>query len=140
MYHLKPTIEYISPGKHQNKMKSLLTITSLLEGLTGLALAILPSFFVSLLLGTSLTDPSAILIARLAGAALITIALACWLSRSETQSPVMVKVMIAYNIFSISLLLYAALFESISGPGLWPAVLLHLGLLVWCLSYLWKRV
>ena len=82
-------------------MKSLLTITALIEGVTGLALAIMPSFVVSILLGTLLTDISAILIARLAGVALITIAIACWLSRSNTQSAVIVKAILAYNIFSI---------------------------------------
>ena len=117
-------------------MKSILTITALIEGVTGLALAAMPSFVVSILLGTSLTDISAILIARLAGVALITIAIACWLSRSNTQSAVIVKAMLAYNVFSIVLLVYAVLVEQVSGPGLWPAVLLHFGLLVWCLSSL----
>jgi len=117
-------------------MKSILTITAFIEGVTGLALATMPSFVVSILLGTSLTDISAILIARLAGVALITIAIACWLSRSNTQSAVIVKAMLAYNVFSIVLLVYAVLVEQISGPGLWPAVLLHFGLLVWCLSSL----
>ncbi len=120
-------------------MKSLLIVTALIEGLTGLAIAISPSYIASILLGTSLTDPSAILIARLAGSALITIAIACWLSGSDSHSSIMVKAMIVYNIFSITLLVYAVLFEKISGPGLWPAVLLHLGLLIWCLSSLWKR-
>lgn len=114
-------------------MKSVLTITALIEGATGLALAIMPSFVVSILLGTSLTDISAILMARLAGAALITIAIACWLSRSNTQSAFIVKALLVYNVFSIVLLVYAVAVEQISGPGLWPAVLLHFGLLVWCL-------
>src|SRR6478752_210686 len=121
-------------------MKSLLTITALIEGVTGLALAIMPSFVVSILLGTSLTDISAILIARLAGVALTTIAIACWLSRNTTQSAVMVKAMLGYNVFSIVLLVYAVLVKQISGPGLWPAVLLHFGLLVWCLSSLRQRM
>ena len=121
-------------------MRSLLTITALIEGVTGLALAIMPSLVVTILLGTSLTDGSGILIARLAGAALITIAIACWLSRSNTQSAVMVKAMLGYNVFSIVLLVYAALVERMSGPGLWPAVLVHFGLLIWCLLSLTRRV
>jgi hypothetical protein len=72
-------------------MKSLLTVTALIEGLTGLALAIIPSLFVTILLGTSITDISAILIARLAGAALITIAISCGLSRSNSQATNMIK-------------------------------------------------
>ena len=117
-------------------MKSLLTITALFEGATGLAMAIMPNLLVSILLGTSLIDPGAILISRLTGGALLTIAVACWLSRSDTQSSVMVKVMLGYNIFSITLLIYAVLGERIYGPGLWPAVLLHLALFIWCLSSL----
>ena len=120
-------------------MKLLLSITALLEGFTGLALAFVPSLLVYILLGTSLTDPSAILIGRLAGAALITIAIACWLSRGDPQPSAMVKAMLGYNIFSISLLIYAALVEKVCGPALWPAVLLHLGLLVWCLTSLRRQ-
>jgi len=114
-------------------MKSILTLTALIEGFTGLALVTMPSFVVSILLGTSLTEINAILIARLAGAALITIAIACWLSRSSLQSAVLVKAMLAYNVFSVALLVYSELVERISGPGIWPAVLLHFGLLIWCL-------
>ena len=121
-------------------MKSLLTVTALFEGITGLALAIAPSLLVPILLGASLTDAIATLTGRLAGAALLTIAIACWLSRSGTQSSVMVKAMLGYNVFSIILLVYAALVESISGPALWPAVLLHVGLLFWCIVSLRKRV
>ena len=121
-------------------MKSLLTVTALIEGLTGLALAIIPSLFVTILLGTSLTDISAILIARLAGAALITIAIACGLSRSNSQATNMIKAMLVYNILAILLLLYAVLVEHISGPALWPAVLIHFGLLIWCLSSLRQRI
>jgi hypothetical protein len=120
-------------------MKSLLTVTALLEGCTGLALAFVPTLVASKLLGTSFSDPSAMIIARLAGAALITIAIACWFSRTNTQSSTMVKAMLGYNFFSIVLLTYSAFGEKISGPGLWPAVFLHLGLLVWCLSCLLKR-
>ena len=118
-------------------MKSLLTITALLEGATGLALAIVPSLVVSILLRTALTDPAAILIGRLAGAALLTIAIACWLSRKDSQSSVMVRAMFGYNIFSITLLVYAASGQRV-GPALWLAVILHVGLLAWCLSSLRK--
>ena len=119
-------------------MRSVLTITGLIEGATGLALAIVPSLVVSILLGTSLTDPGAILTGRLAGVALFAIAIACWLSRNETRSSVMVKVMLVYNSCSIILLVYAALIENIGGRGLWPAVLLHVGLLIWCVASLRK--
>ncbi len=121
-------------------MKSLLTTTAIIEGATGVALVLAPSLVASSLLGTTLFEPSAIIVAKLAGAALVTIGLACWLSRNEAQSKVMVKTMFGYNFFSISLLAYSALVDKIYGQGLWPAVLLHLILLVWCFSCLKKQV
>ena len=130
---------YVSARVNLRSMKMLLTTTAIIEGITGLALAIMPSVVVSLLLGITFMDSGAILIGRLAGAALTSIAITCWLLRSEPQSSVIVKVMLGYNGFSITLLLYAALVEGISGPALWPAVSFHFGLLVWCLSFLWKR-
>jgi len=41
--------------------------------------------------------------------------------------------MILYNVGAISLLVYAALIEKFSGIGLWPAILTHIGLLIWSL-------
>jgi CHASE2 domain-containing sensor protein len=121
-------------------MKSFLTTTALFEGTTGLALAIMPSMVATLLLGTSLTDISAILIARLAGAALITIAIACWLFRNNPQSGGLVKAMLVYNVLSIILLGYALFVAKIAWPGLWPAALMHVGLLVWSILLLRKQI
>ena len=123
---------FTTPANQIWQMKSLLTITGLVEGITGLLLAIMPSFVASLLLGSSLTDPIAVLISRLAGPALITIAIACLLSKNEIHLSIMTKVMLGYNILSTIILLYAVLIERIAGPGLWPAVIVHLGLLIWC--------
>jgi len=118
-------------------MKSLLTITAIVEGATGLALIAFPSIVVSVLLGTSLAESSGMLAVRIGGSALISLAIACWLSRKDTPSSiVMIKAMVLYNIFATLLLLYAGLVEHFSGLGLWPAVVAHTGLLVWCLKSL----
>jgi len=121
-------------------MKSLLTVTALVEGVTGLALAATPSFLVDILLGVSLTDPIAIILGRLAGGALITLAFACWFSRTNPQPENIVKAMLGYNFFATILLIYTVLIQKLSGFGLWPAVLVHVGLLVWSVSCLWKPV
>ena len=120
-------------------MKSLLTATAIIEALTGFALAMVPASVAEGLLGTALTEPGGVLVARLAGAALLTIASACWLTRNETQSSSMVKAMLAYNVFAITLLVYAAVIEQVSGRGLWPAVVLHAVLMIWCVSVLRKH-
>jgi ABC-type cobalamin transport system permease subunit len=120
-------------------MKPFLKLTAIIEGLIGLALAFVPSAVTAALLGNPLTDPAALLLARLAGVALISLAIACWLSRNHTHT-VMMKAMLTYNCSAIILLVYADYFVKISGPGLWPAVLLHLGLGVWGVVGLSGRV
>jgi hypothetical protein len=120
-------------------MKPFLKLTAIIEGLIGLALAFVPSAVTAALLGKPLADPSAFMWARLAGIFLIILAIACWLSRNHNPA-VMMKAMLAYNSFAILLLLYAALFVKLSGPGLWLAVLLHLGLGVWGVVGLSGRV
>ncbi len=118
-------------------MKTLLTLTAFIEAATGLALFAIPSVAVSILLGASLTEPSGIFLGRIGGAALISLAVACWLSRNDIKSSiVMIKSLVLYNGGATLLLAYAGLIEHFSGLGLWPAILLHAGLLVWCVQSL----
>jgi hypothetical protein len=119
-------------------LKLLLTITALLEGATGLALATIPALVFSKLLGFTPTDPSMILMSRMGGVGLIVLAIACWVSRGGSHALTMVKVMTGYNILSIVGLVYLGYARGMNGPGLWPAVILHLVLLGWCLSALRK--
>lgn len=118
-------------------MKLLLSITALLEGATGLALLTIPMVVVSLLLGVSLTDHSGILLGRIGGAALLSLATACWLSRNHPQSSIILtKALVMYNTSAAILLFYAAQIEKFSGLALWPAIILHAGLLTWCIQSL----
>ena len=61
-------------------------MTALLEGVTGLALVALPSRLATLLLGSSLEAPAAVTLARVAGMALVALAVTCWLARHDGQS------------------------------------------------------
>ena len=117
-------------------MKKILTLTAFLEGTTGLALLIVPNFVVSLLLGTTLNEPAGMLVSRLTGIALITLAVMCWLYRDSDGSGV-IKGMLFYNTGAAVLLVVASLSGS-SGFGIWPASLLHAGLAAWCMKYLLK--
>ena len=67
-------------------MHTLLVVTALLEGMTGLVLVALPSRLATLLLGSSLDAPAALTLARVAGVALVALALTCWLTRHDGQS------------------------------------------------------
>jgi hypothetical protein len=116
-------------------MPILLTITALVEAATGLALLFVPSLPVSLLLGTSLDASSGAVVARVAGAALLSLALACWLSRNDRQGQSagnLVKALLLYNLAVAAVLVHARVGMELSGIGLWPVAIAHVALAGWC--------
>ena len=120
-------------------MKNLLVVTAWLETITGVALIVEPSPPLSLLLGAALDTPVGLVVARVAGAALLALGIACGLARDDGRSVAahgMVAAMLLYNVAAVTVLLYAALGLNLSAIGLWPAVLLHLALAVWCIRCL----
>ncbi len=123
-------------------MSALLIVTAVIEAVTGLALLLSPSVPVSLLLGSSLDTPTELVIARLAGAALLALGVACWLAHDEEQVPAAVRLIAAmwlYNAAAVALLAHAGLALGLFGIALWPAVLLHLTLGIWCTACLWVK-
>jgi len=67
-------------------IKKLLIVTAMIEIGVGLALLAFPSLLATLLLGSSLDTPAALTVARLAGGALLSLGVACWLARHDGQS------------------------------------------------------
>ncbi len=123
-------------------MRMFLIVTGVLEAATGIALAASPSLPVSLLLGSPLDTRGGLVIGRLAGAALLTLGLGCYLARNDQASRAahgLVAAMLFYNIAAATLLAYARLALDLSGIGLWPAVALHAGLTFWCIACLRPR-
>jgi hypothetical protein len=123
-------------------MKNLLTVTALIEGVTGLLLVTAPSFVTKLLLDSSLDGSVGLTIARLTGLALLTLTVACCLARLDRETraaDAMVTAMVLYNVGAGALLAYAGIALRLSGIGLWPAVLLHAVMSAWCVLSLRKR-
>ena len=120
-------------------MRPLLIVTALVEVAAGFVLATTPSLLVSLLLGSPLDTPSAFAVGRLAGVALLTLGLFCWLSRNNRPSPAAaapVVAMLFYNVAVVTLFLYLRLGLGLSGIGLWPVVATHAALALWCTACL----
>jgi hypothetical protein len=116
-------------------MKTLLIVTSIIESVTGLIFLILPSLLVSILLGSCTDSAADLLVGRVAGAALLSLGVTCWLARNDEKSVTTKGLMVAmllYNVIATMLLAYAALGAHLSGVGLWPTVLIHIAMAVWC--------
>jgi hypothetical protein len=119
----------------------LLIVTALGEVGTGLLVILLPSVAFALLLGTNQASPEATFFARIAGAALLAIGIACWLGRNDTPGPAqlgLIAGVLVYDAAAAVLLAYAGLYLSLAGIALWPAFVLHVVLAVWCVVCLWR--
>ena len=117
-------------------MKNLLVVTALLEAVTGVALIVSPAPPVLLLVGAALDTAGGLIVARVAGAALLALGLACWLARDDRQSRAargIVAAMLLYDAAAVAVLVYAGLGLKLSAIGLWPAVALHGALALWCI-------
>jgi hypothetical protein len=122
-------------------VKRLLTVTALIETATGLGLILMPSVVVRLLLGSELLG-AGISLGRLTGVALLTLGIVCWLASSDTQSCAargIVTAMTLYHIGAVLILACAGLQLPAVGIGLWPAVILHAAMAVWCVTTLLQK-
>ena len=121
-------------------MKLLLMITAVLEGFTGLALLIIPRVAISNLLGVPLDTPAGLVAARIAGAALIALAIACWQVRNGERGSLatgVIEALLFYNFVAAMVLVYAGIRLHLGSALLWPAIVLHLCLGVGCILNLW---
>ena len=103
-------------------MKKALALAAVGEAATGLALLIVPALVGRLLLGEELTG-IAVVVARVAGIALIGLGIACWPGTPRVG-------MLTYSATVTAYLAYLGFTGGSSGLLLWPAVALHLILTV----------
>src|SRR4051794_2749642 len=112
-------------------------VTAGVEAATGLALLALPTLTARLLLDAALDGAAALIVARIAGAALLSLAVAFWLARDEGPGRAvrgLIAAMVVYNCAAIAVLAYAGLVAALAGVLLWPAVALHSALVIWCIA------
>jgi hypothetical protein len=120
-------------------MKILLMATAVIEIGAGVALMGIPSTAVRLLLDSPLDSPAALILGRVAGAALFALGVACWLAREGGQGSAargLVAGMLFYNVAVLALLVFAAFGLALHGELLWPATILHGAMAVGCFACL----
>ena len=123
-------------------MKRLVIVTAVIELGAGVALLSLPSATVTLLLGSELDTPAAVALGRVAGAALFALGVACWLAQYDAQSCAargLVSAMVLYNLGAVIILSAAGIRSRPVGIALWPAVVLHGVMTIWCVASLLRK-
>jgi len=123
-------------------VKLLLLVTAMLEVGAGLALMAFPSTSMVLLLGSPLETSSAVTLGRLAGAALFSLGVANWFAQFDERSNAakgVVSGMLCYNVGAVVILGSAGIWSAPVGIGLWPGVVLHTAMTVWCVALLRSR-
>jgi hypothetical protein len=98
-------------------IKKALVIAAVIEAATGLALLIVPSLLGQLLLGAELTA-IAVIPMRVAGIALVSLAVACWPGTPLTG-------MFAYSAILTLYLAYVGFIGEFTGILLWPVIAVH---------------
>lgn len=128
-------------ARNGNKIKALLTVTAIFESGTGLALIAVPQLLITILFGSFIDTVITSTVARVAGVAIFSLAFACCFARHDGLSNAargLVSAMLVYNCVIAIVLVYAAIGLALSGIGLWPVVLLHTAMSVWCIMSLFK--
>ena len=147
MAHRIPTREDVTctarnPSLVAMPMKFLLIVTAVLETGVGVALLAFPSATVVLLLAAPLEASVAITLGRVAGAALLALGVANWLAHYDAQSFAargLVSAMVVYNLGAVAILGTAGILSQPVGIALWPGVVAHAAMAVWCVMFLLRR-
>jgi hypothetical protein len=113
----------------------LLIVTSFLEFTTGIAMLIAPSQVIKLLLGNGLDSPQLLVLARITGAALISIGVSCWSTKDldAAARAGLIRGLLIYNIAVPVVLIYAAINLGMRGLAFWLGCVVHSALAISCI-------
>jgi hypothetical protein len=114
-------------------VRHLFIVTAAFEVGAGLVLLLAPALAITLLFGPAVNAFPATAIARLTGAALLSLGAACWWARDDERSAAsraLVRALLLYNAAVVALLLFAGI--GALGPPLWAVVVVHGAMTMWC--------
>jgi hypothetical protein len=111
-------------------MRTLLGLAAVLEAATGLVLMIHPTLVAQLLFGDEVSG-AGIKLARVAGAALLALGVACWPGRQagSGDAPAF-RAMFIYSLLVTLYLIYLGGVAHQTGVLLWPAVAVHIAFML----------
>ena len=89
-------------------MKFFLSFTAVIEALTGIGLIFFPGLLVSFLLGQKFDDAGGIIVAMVAGVAIISLAAGSWLFRHHEAGSTFSKVLLVYNAALVFIVLFVS--------------------------------
>ena len=119
------------------RVSHLFVVTAIVELCAGVALVAIPSTMAILLLGSPLGDSAGLIVARVAGVALVALGVTCVQARRDEHSAAAKAIILGltvYNVAIVLLLVLVAAVMRIAGGLLWPTVLLHTAMTVWCVG------
>lgn len=102
---------------------ALLSADAALEGATGLALMAVPEAVVRLVFGAEIPAIGAVP-ARLAGIAIVSLAMGCWLAWAKSPAAALAALFV-YNLLSGVYLAILGIQAEFVGALLWPALAVH---------------
>jgi hypothetical protein len=105
----------------------VLGVAAAIEALTGLVLVLFPHALIRLLFDAEASG-IAIVIGRVAGIALISLGLGCWMGRQEAAGGWALAAMLIYNALIMIYLTVVGFGAEFVGALLWPAAALHAAL------------
>ena len=114
-------------------------VCAVMEIGAGVALLVAPDLAIRLVLGSSAIE-AGVALGRLAGGAVLSLGVACWLARHDgvsTASRALVSGMLTYNAAVVALVLTGGLGPF--GPLLAGVALLHGGMALWSIPLLRSR-
>lgn len=124
-------------GGREMRVTPLLTVTALAEGPTGLLLLVWPALVLALLFGWRHATAETLVVARVAGAGVLSIGVTSWTARRDASTPAARGVLtglVVYNVVAAAVLVLAAVGLEMVGILLWPAVVYHAALATWSIA------
>ncbi|PTE11098.1 hypothetical protein C9427_07730 [Mesorhizobium helmanticense] len=102
----------------------LLRVEAAIEGITSIALIVVPGIVAWLLFGVEL-PAIAVVVARVAGVALLALSFGCWVAGRGSGTVPMFVAMLLYNVLVAVYFAFLGLQGEFAGQLLWPAVAIH---------------